>query len=688
MRNEHKRQLEDERAADERYREAVRRRDDQARRVQLDGPANSRWTGSYAPRPLARPDGELVGRVALHRESDLVNGSEFYIGSRHVEEEGLKVFSWTAPIASTFYRGQGDHELCADVALTRTLVRQGKKIVDFFDDHVSGPPLDQPFARRELVLPAPPSRRPIQRKAGTKASKATPEEAPPPRTTRSPHTDELDDRRGVVGIPQPAPPAPPQPASEARTRSRAGRLVLRAEEALRRAIGAPRRERLDSVLATMQSDQYELVTRDPRQPLVIQGHPGTGKTIIAAHRAAYLVHKDAPAERRRQRVLVVGPTPHYVAHIKGVLADLAEPGAVQATSLPEFMSDLRDLPDQVDESLPTNYRDVDIQLGELVERAAHLLRTGPRRPGRLRHADSVAAVYQALRANRVGKYVVTDDLDWAGYLATLPPLTTARRMKRFLPLLACCALSVRPRRTDLFDHIIVDEAQDVTPLEWSLLCALNADKSWTLLGDMNQRRSDWSHHTWKHVAEGLDLADGSSSLRVEQIDRGYRTTSAIMRFAAKLLPRGERSVESLQAGGVQPQIARTRAADVHARAATEALRLLDGHPDGLVAIIGTDRRQSAQALRKRGFTTDRNDQQLLVRDGHRIWVMDAHDVSGLEFDAVVVVEPAAFPSRGFGRHGLLYTSVTRANRELVIVHSAPLPDELRAQRSTSSRKAS
>lgn len=260
-------------------------------------------------------------------------------------------------------------------------------------------------------------------------------------------------------------------------------------------------------------------------------------------------------------------------------------------------------------------------------------------------------------------------------------------MRRFLPLLARCSLSVRPRHTDLFDHIVVDEAQDVTPLEWKVLDDLNGGRSWTLLGDMNQRRSDWTWPTWDQVAKALELPGGPGSLRVEQVDRGYRTTSAIMQFAGKLLPRSERTVQSLQAGGVQPRIEQTRASDLHARAATEALRLLDNHPHGSVVIIGTDCRESARALRKQGFTTDPADQRRLVHGSRRIWVLDAQDARGLEFDAVVVVEPSSFPTR-FGRHGLLYTSLTRANRELVVVHSSPLPAGLRGHRLPSSRKAS
>jgi DNA helicase IV len=249
-------------------------------------------------------------------------------------------------------------------------------------------------------------------------------------------------------------------------------------------------------------------------------------------------------------------------------------------------------------------------------------------------------------------------------------------MRRFLPLLAQCAHSSRPYRDDTYDHVLVDEAQDVTPLEWRLLTAVNPKHSWTLLGDMNQRRSDWTYHSWTDVGVGLGITQAGQQLPPDVIERGYRTTAAIMQFAAKLLPRAQRTVDSLQSEGTPPQIHRVKGASVHEEAVTDALRLHSAHPHGTIAIIGTDPRQTARALRLRGFTTDPHNRRRWVNNAQKIWVLSAEDARGLEFDAVVIVEPAEFPMN-YGRHGLLYTSLTRANRDLVIVHRRPLPDALR-----------
>jgi DNA helicase IV len=236
---------------------------------------------------------------------------------------------------------------------------------------------------------------------------------------------------------------------------------------------------------------------------------------------------------------------------------------------------------------------------------------------------------------------------------------------------------LRPERfrgQAVYDHIIVDEGQDVTPLEWALLDEINGGGSWTLLGDMNQRRSDMSCHSWRQIAEGLGHGDAEPTL--EQAQRGYRTRSAIMKFAGGLLPREVRTVESLQPDGTPARIVKARAADVPAMAAIQAMRLLKNYPEGSVAIIATDREDLFTPLRQRGFTRDVKNQRRWVHRDQAVWVLDAQDARGLEFDAVLVVEPSAFPKR-LGRHGLLYTSLTRANRELVIVHAAPLPDGLR-----------
>ena len=72
----------------------------------------------------------------------------------------------------------------------------------------------------------------------------------------------------------------------------------------------------------------------------------------------------------------------------------------------------------------------------------------------------------------------------------------------------------------------------------------------------------------------------------------------------------------------------------------------------------------------------RTNPQIWERNGRNLAAIDPDEARGLEFDAVIVVEPADFP-QNYGRQGPLYTALTRPNRELAVVHAKPLPDALR-----------
>lgn len=106
---------------------------------------------------------------------------------------------------------------------------------------------------------------------------------------------------------------------------------MRAEAAVLKRLAAPREDKLQSVLALLQPDQHTLVSWPVDQSLVVQGHPGTGKTVVAAYRAAYLVnpalYEDGGALAARAtkplKVLLVGPTAGYVSHVDGLIQSLA-----------------------------------------------------------------------------------------------------------------------------------------------------------------------------------------------------------------------------------------------------------------------------------------------------------------------------------------------------------------------------
>ena len=91
------------------------------------------------------------------------------------------------------------------------------------------------------------------------------------------------------------------------------------------------------VLPTMQPDQYRLVSAAGTQPVIVQGQPGTGKTVIAAHRAVYLTSNER-GDDRVARIAIVGPSDHYVEHVTPLISKLKEPAAeIRVLSLPAML---------------------------------------------------------------------------------------------------------------------------------------------------------------------------------------------------------------------------------------------------------------------------------------------------------------------------------------------------------------
>ncbi len=296
-------------------------------------------------------------------------------------------------------------------------------------------------------------------------------------------------------------------------------------------------------------------------------------------------------------------------------------------------------------------------------------------------SPSLAEAYAALRVLDLGAESQTIQ----HWLKSLPPtFEQALNTLELRPLLTY--LNIRRGRFTKFSHIIVDEAQDLRPLEWAILRLLNGG-SWTILGDLNQRRTLFTDSSWEAIGNRLD-----ADLPVVELKQGYRSTEAIMSFAAALLDKGADSrTTSVLGDGDPPRVvdARAEGRPVEAVALTEVVRLQRALPgEATVAVITTDVKTLQRAAERAGWTRagfnagvarwDKRTENDLVS----LHLLTPHQARGLEFDAVVVVEPALFtPARGgirvTGQYRTLYTSLTRANQSLSVVHERPLPAPLR-----------
>lgn len=652
--SDHRRVTVNEDAANSRYLEIMQRKIDQ--KISVSVSRSATWTGTGLPVPTIPTLGSLVGRVGLDSIDAAIGSTNFYIGPWHVDEEDLIVFSWAAPVAAAYYAADDSGiNLDAKIICRRAFTVQdpGPRIVGVSDEWVSDHEGPDPFvARRRLVIPTPPKRNvDIEEKS-------------------HPNTQEESDPQIAV-------------LSQTVQKPAVERKTIRAESAVRQSLAQPRKHTLSSLLGTLQPDQYDFVSRPIDKPLVIQGHPGTGKTVIASHRAAYLSHPDIYSQSSRKRILLVGPTEYYAKHVAKVLDSLILPEDrvnCVAMGVGPLLTRMRNIDQTVSGPLDATYFEVSFELGDYIDAAAYELLTSGELGIARSHTDKTKMIYEALRANRASGVLLSEDQDSIKALKSLPPWKTALSLKKYLPLVTQCAISHNKRQSFRFDHIIVDEAQDIRPLEWRLLTSRNLGNSWTLLGDMNQRRTDHCYQSWESLVSETGVVEDLSTFQPSTFVRGYRSTAQIMNFANQLLPRSERRIESIQDDGPKPLILKSSSRELHQQILNSAVDLVDRYPLGTVAIIIPDVIELKTHLLREGWTQNAQDKRHWRKSERSFSLVTPEIARGLEFDAVIVVEPHSFPTN-LARRGALYTSLTRANKELVVIHTQPLPDELRrAQR--------
>ena len=237
-----------------------------------------------------------------------------------------------------------------------------------------------------------------------------------------------------------------------------------------------------------------------------------------------------------------------------------------------------------------------------------------------------------------------------------------------------------------YGHIVVDEAQDLSPMELRVLKRRDLTGSMTIVGDMGQATTASSSASWNSVLEVLDPRRAPN--RVD-LTVSYRTPEEVLDFAAPTLLKatpGLTPPRPVRRAGFTP-IVQTVGADEFVASLVRAVRReVDAVAPGRVAVIVTARRvtEIMEILNTNGVEAvdprDANSQGL----GADLVVLSAEGANGLEFDAVIVVEPSQITSRGSedptqsSPRGLrtLYVAMTRPTRRLAIVACGALPETL------------
>ncbi len=471
------------------------------------------------------------------------------------------------------------------------------------------------------------------------------------------------------------------------------------------------------IVATIQSDQYRLITAEPEGALVVQGGPGTGKTAVGLHRASWLLftHRE-----KLRRVLVVGPNPTFMEYVSHVLPTLGEEAVEQraVTELVDGIEVLREeepdvarlkgdprlrevvaraveiavvpAPEELYARIDGIYvrvreRDVAALLEEALEAGdpvglarerfrMAVLRRFYERYGELLGPQAFRSFEELERALRKGGFLTR----WLDRVLPLPqPQKLVARLLTSPAALEAASAGVldaderklllrdRPRRVSelrwsdqdvplvdearallagaprSYGHVIVDEAQDLSPMQLLAISRRAVDGSLTILGDVAQATGPVVYRRWQELQPYLP---DEAEMEIEELRHAYRVPAEIMDFALPLLDLIAPDVEpplAYRKGGDPPRLVQVDEAELLETALREAVALED--LDGLLAVIAP--------------------RSLSVDDSFPFPILTPRQAKGLEFDHVVVVEPAAIADDGERGLRELYVALTRPTRD-------------------------
>ncbi|TVT51327.1 ATP-dependent DNA helicase [Amycolatopsis rhizosphaerae] len=535
------------------------------------------------------------------------------------------------------------------------------------------------------------------------------------------------------------------------------------EGALMAALGRSRGEKMRDIVATIQREQDEVIRAPWRGVTEITGGPGTGKTAVALHRAAYLLYR-----YRRQLggagVFVLGPSGVFTSYISRVLPSMGETN-VELRALGEVLDGiaatrqdpaplaaikgslrmrkvlgkaLRDTPPGAPDEMRIVYKGEVLKLGrkelDKVRRKVHG-HGGPPNRSRVRAAETLLealadraeenartdgrtidraeliielgeridfhrflvvwwpVLYPAeilrwlgdpARLTRAARGVLSRDevdllaaslagrdRDWSVADVALldelrvlvgPPPKRRRRPQQIELDAAPPARGSdghgthRPEHYDEYSHIVVDESQDLSPMQWRMIGRRGKYASWTVVGDPVQ--SSWPDPA--EAAQARDQAFGARTPRRRYTLRtNYRNSAEIFDLAARVVAGHAEDGElpkAVRTTGLEPEVRVVERTGVESSVQTAAKELLDAVEGTVGVICAMDRVPEV-----RGW--------LAAQADERLKIVGSLDSKGLEYDAVVLVEPTELITESTTGRRVLYVALTRATQQLTVVAS-------------------
>jgi DNA helicase IV len=225
-------------------------------------------------------------------------------------------------------------------------------------------------------------------------------------------------------------------------------------------------------------------------------------------------------------------------------------------------------------------------------------------------------------------------------------------------------------RTWKFGHVIVDEAQELSPMAWRMLFRRNPNRSMTVVGDLAQCSANWAPASWGEILEGF----ASDRWRVAELTVNYRTPTEIMDSANAVLRLAAPDVSAtvaIRSSGISPYRRRIQAATRATEVALVAEAELRELGEGRLCVIAPAPRLGELASALSEQLGDRFDQQNPL--GAQVALLAVAEAKGLEFDGVVIVEPGEIVAASARGWNDLYVGLTRATQRLAVLYAGLLP---------------
>jgi DNA helicase IV len=482
------------------------------------------------------------------------------------------------------------------------------------------------------------------------------------------------------------------------------------------------------IVRTIHASQYELIRQPLDQLLIIQGGPGTGKSVVALHRVSWLLFNEKTLSA--SDILVIGPNPTFTKYISSVLPGLGDHKIQHSDilSLGPQSSDgraedretaalkgfegmvglleralrlrIRRLDNDkrleivpgvalraawVNQAVSTasdaaSYNSGRQRFRALVERA---VRDVTRNPAALTAAifeNAVERIWPSLTPQSflqdllgslerltaaAGAEFLASDINRL-YRQAAGRISDERWSDSDVALLDEAELLIRGSSGRTYRHIVIDEAQDLSPMQLRSIKRRSATGSLTLVGDLAQATNPMAPRNWESIADQLRK---DAPVNQHTLELGYRVPRQIYDLAARLLPFIDPSIEPPQAireGPSEPEIVKVDRDDI-ALTAVDKARGYAGR--GLfVGIVCPEALQDevAERLKSKGVSfADASEGKL----GKSINLVSPAGSKGLEFDAAIVVEPELIAGHNPVGLRTLYVALTRTTRYLTIVHT-------------------